>query len=164
MEEKSRTKKAAVILLLAIAIIMLLFVFILSSGKTVEMNIDEWFLEDRSWNDSYIARNPDFPTLNAGDTVQLTGEITEIRTVDGEYTWIRLYSPQSGANLPGGNPFDYPFIGNITGNYSSGDNITITFSIVKDTIGGVSGEYIAECNYPQVSGLYGMSEEVITKN
>ena len=82
----------------------------------------------------------DYPGLSGGDTVVITGTITDINYQDdywgyGDYTELEL----GGVDLDG-----LTFDGDLTNIYNEGDNIEITFHIADESAYGISVEYIEE--------------------
>ena len=143
---KSSLIPVLIVIIVVIVVIGVLAIFLLGSS-TVQMTPSEW--QDEYEDYGYGLGN--FPSLDAGDTVEITGRITDIEYYGDSYFYYSYdYSFLELDNV------DFPlnFEGDLTDYYDEGDRVTITLHIEDISLLGISIEYIEEL------GTYGTSSEL----
>ncbi len=154
MLKKNLMISVAVIGIIVVGVTSGIFILGGFEGRTIKMTPQQWDDEQTA----YIltcADKPDFPSLKPGDKVEITGNITDM-----------MYNPMFNSTrfvLDGVWMLD-TFTGNITSNYTTGDNITITLTVTTMNINGLVGEYIKEDRYSDEGFPIGLSESIIRKN
>jgi hypothetical protein len=129
-----------IVAVITIAVVLLLVLLLMFGAGTKNITANEWNDKYSEYSDSLT--DLDFQYLGIGDTVVITGEITDILY----YNWVETtYIELDGQDLD-----MLYFDGNLADDYDVGDRISITFHIEGESAYGFSVEYIEEL------GLYGM--------
>ena len=118
---KLKGKRPLIIVLIVIIVVIGILAISLLGSSTVQMTSDEWQNE----YDGYLDSSGDFPSLDGGDTVEITGIITHLT-----YYIQRDYSILELDNLR----FPIDFEGAIRDYYDVGDCITITLNIYEVSV------------------------------
>lgn len=126
-----------IIAVIIIVVLALLFLFVLGPG-TNSMTAAEWNAEYSVYESSYI--EPNFPNLNDGDTVVITGQITDI-DYSGD---LWGYGDTTELELDGQTLDGLEWSGNLGNTYDVGDTVEITFHINSIGYAGYEYEYIQE--------------------
>lgn len=114
-------------------------------SKTVIMTGSEFAENYNQYITNLGDGNPDFPEVNAKDTLNVEDAISNISFDPlNNVTLITLNGFENSEWLENG----LGFIGNITNQYIIGENVVFTFHIVKVSAGGISGEVIDEITGP----------------
>jgi hypothetical protein len=153
MGDLTKPKIFKVIIVLSIVTILVIasMYYFFYSNKN-QLNASEWNIEYNEWLDSWAdGNNPEFQNYAPGDIIIVNGEISEIHRMDDtrtitDYLWITTFVSLKDCDK------DIWFHGDLTGNYSVGDKVTIKINIVEGIIfnnagNEISGEIIENYDY-----------------
>ncbi len=141
-----------VVTVVVIAVVGILLVVLLRGGitgggsRTVTMSCDEFAQQtETTMNGNSVTIS--FRNLNVGDTLIIRGTVSSVSYYGGGMTMISL----SGTSC------SFPFTGDLSGTYSNGDIVEITFHVINvDITTGyvqMKGEFLREYVNPQTNEL-----------
>ena len=133
-DKKGNLKIISIVVAIVIVVILLLS-FLLTNSNSQTMTSSEWYDEIVAWSDTR-PEQPDFPSLNPGDSVKITGELTNIS--------IESINGVNRTHIEIDGIFVYVYIiEDITDSFNVGDSVTLTLNIIEGQVPDSQGNPIS---------------------